>query len=390
MSDDEAPARSDWWSGRLLRWAFFFVAFLLLTWWRHSDDDFWKHAGEDLEIHELIDIGNTDLAIQVATRLIGERPESSMLRSGRGEAYRRKGDVDHALEDFDAAIKLNAENSDAYMQRCLLYHALRKDDQAIADCEMAKRTESNWQAQEAIASIQLARSDFDGAYDSLAALIKRQQPSERLPGPQFHRGRLSLFLYNRPGEAADDLAQASDYALERFKMSIEGALPATYSVNRILLPFTFVPDGMHLLVWNHIARLRAGQDDSKEFADHLDRMLTPIRAKLEQSIPAGKKFEGDLGVEAEKRAFGPWPGAILALFAGKTTPDAVRAAADGEADSQLKTRRGCEADFYLAEYLLTKGEQDNAIALLQSAADHCTDAVEEARLAKWELKRIRP
>jgi tetratricopeptide (TPR) repeat protein len=390
MSDSKAPDDGARWSWQVVRWVLTFIAIPLLLWWKLSDDAFWNKVGQDMEVRTLISTGAPDLAIEVATRHIAERPTAASLYTARGEAYRRKGDTGHALADFNTAIHYDAEDDDAYLQRCLVFHAMGQTERAIADCEVAARNPSNWPAQEAIASMQLESGDFDRAYDSLGALITRQQPPEGVPGPRFHRGRLALFLYDRPNEAADDLAKASDDALQRFRLSIEGSLPAIDGANRIVLPFTFFPDGIHLLIWNHVARLRAGQDGGKEFADHLDKVLAPIRAKLEQSIPQGTKFEGDLDAETARRAFAPWPGAMLALFAGKATPDALRAMADGEADPALRRQKSCETDFYLAEYALTKGEREDASRLLHAAAEECPEPAEEARLAKWELKRIQP
>ena len=70
--------------------------------------------------------------------------------------------------------------------------------------------------------------------------------------------------------------------------------------------------------------------------------------------------------EAERRALAPWPGAIFALYHGRTTPEAVRAAAERESDPVLRARRICDADFYLGEYQLEKGAADEARRLLQS------------------------
>jgi lipoprotein NlpI len=92
--------------------------------------------------------------------------------------------------------------------------------------------------------------------------------------------------------------------------------------------------------------------------------------------------------EAERRALAPWPGAIFALYLGKSTPEAVRAAAERETDPALRAKRTCDADFYLGEYQLEKGAADEARRLFQSAADGCPASAREAAFARFELNRL--
>jgi lipoprotein NlpI len=51
----------------------------------------------------------------------------------RGKAYREKGDYDHAIQDYDQAIRLDPKNINAYNNRGNVYKAKGDNDRAVAD-----------------------------------------------------------------------------------------------------------------------------------------------------------------------------------------------------------------------------------------------------------------
>jgi tetratricopeptide (TPR) repeat protein len=51
----------------------------------------------------------------------------------RGNAYRHKGDNDHAFADYDEAIRLNPKEANAFMNRGLVYYDKDDYDRAIHD-----------------------------------------------------------------------------------------------------------------------------------------------------------------------------------------------------------------------------------------------------------------
>jgi lipoprotein NlpI len=108
------------------------------------------------------------------------------------------------------------------------------------------------------------------------------------------------------------------------------------------------------LIWLHIVRMRAGENDASEIANVL---------KVDQTI---------------------WPGPIFGLFLGSVTPDAVRAAAQAADDpDQL-----CEADFYIGIYQGAKGDEDGARQSFQSAQNSCPHGSPENEAAGLELTRL--
>jgi len=84
-----------------------------------------------------------DERIAACTRYIdagaGTRRELSLATVFRGSAYRGKGDLDHALADYNAAIRLDPTNTVALNFRGLAYRAKGDLDHAVADFSAAIR-----------------------------------------------------------------------------------------------------------------------------------------------------------------------------------------------------------------------------------------------------------
>jgi len=57
----------------------------------------------------------------------------------RGVAYRRKGEYDHALQDYNQAIQLNSSNANAYNNRGVIYRIKGEYARSIADYDEAIR-----------------------------------------------------------------------------------------------------------------------------------------------------------------------------------------------------------------------------------------------------------
>ena len=55
----------------------------------------------------------------------------------RGVAYRLKGEYDHALQDYEQAIRLNPDNANAYNNRGIIYRIKGEYGRAIADYDKA-------------------------------------------------------------------------------------------------------------------------------------------------------------------------------------------------------------------------------------------------------------
>ena len=94
-----------------------------------------------------------DAVIDGCTAVIqsGQEPPEKLATAfdNRGVAYRLKGEYDHALQDYEQAIKLNPGNANAYNNRGIIYRIKGEYGRAIADYDEA---------------IWLRKGDFPAAY----------------------------------------------------------------------------------------------------------------------------------------------------------------------------------------------------------------------------------
>jgi tetratricopeptide (TPR) repeat protein len=142
------------------------------------------------------DARDADRNIAGCTRIAEDAHESSVIRSAayvaRGLAWQSKGDTDHALSDFNAAIRINPKDSLAYNNRGMLWRERGDADRAIADFTAAIAIDPLPRSDEAFsrrgksvvprrevniyenrALTLLERSDFDGAIADFDQAIRR-------------------------------------------------------------------------------------------------------------------------------------------------------------------------------------------------------------------------
>ena len=112
------------------------------------------------------------------------------------------------------------------------------------------------------------------------------------------------------------------------------------------------------VMWLHLARVRAGQDDRQEFENNSNSLLS-----------------------------GKWPAPLVALYRDKGTVEDVFAKAKiGEASDQVDQL--CGANFYTAEWYLTKNMGAKAKHLFQVAKDTCPKVDPEGMFARSELAAL--
>ena len=117
------------------------------------------------------------------------------------------------------------------------------------------------------------------------------------------------------------------------------------------------PDDPYRILWRQLARMRAGLVDD------------------------------DFAAKAAALAAAPWPGPVLALYAGKL--DRVRVLAmDADVAGDERTERRCEIAFYVGEHALATGDQAGAASLVREAATSCPVGFLERAAAIGELTRL--
>jgi tetratricopeptide (TPR) repeat protein len=323
-------------------------------------------------------------ALALYGEMIKNDPNWYWPYSGRGETYRLMGDPDRALADLDQAIRLKSDGEEEpYYRRCQLFAVKGDNDKALADCETSLRIKPDQvNVLLLMGKILFERGEFDRTAEMYSNVIRVTQG---LADPYFYRGQILLFGKNQPEQAANDLAQAAKIAFEyrgigATLLEQSGQTPPDRDLMSSDHPF--MPDGIYTLIWLHIARVRAGQDDSQELAGNLEELGKPIWKDL-----TFRKFE-NITNEVIDKSLAPWPAPIFGLFAGKITPESLRLSAESSPDPDVRKRRICDVDFYLAEISLAKNEPAQGRQLLSAAGQGCPPAAREAGFARQELKRL--
>ena len=80
---------------------------------------------------------------------------------------------------------------------------------------------------------------------------------------------------------------------------------------------------------------------------------------------AGTDGKDELKTNAAALNLSNWPGPVIQLYLGQSTPEDVLRAAGSNSD------QNCEYSFYVGEYRALRGERPEALALFRSASDAC-------------------
>jgi tetratricopeptide (TPR) repeat protein len=255
-------------------------------------------------------------ALAIAAHLATMDPTNARWDSDKNLAYQK-------IATAQIALGRNEDALDSY----------RQGGAILEKRAAAEPANTTWQRSLSVSYDKIGALLADmGRYQD--ALVDYQAATRLTPSDAagyWNRGRAEFFL-QQPAAAANDFAKAFQ-------------LDASYSYD---------------VIWLHIARQRAGQDDKEEFAANT--------AKISESA---------------------WPWPIIALYQGSVSPADVRASAQSASDAKTQAARTCEADFYSGLHRLDKGDQNEAIRDLKLAADECPAGFYERTGAAMELGRLR-
>jgi lipoprotein NlpI len=249
----------------------------------------------------------------------------------RGVSANLQGDSDQAITSFTAAIKAGdlapALLPTAYRGRAVAY--LRKQNCAAAgpdaDAALALKPD-DYDLKFMRASIDVCLGQLDLALAGYSAVIAAHPGTDVYAARAYLRWRMGDFA----GTAAD------------FAQVVNLAPKYTYGA-----------------IWLALAQARSGAPD------------------LVQAKNAVSRVDKD-----------EWPAPILLLVAGESTPDTVEAAA-ARGEDGTAVRQKCEADFYIAEWSLGRGDAASALPFLARAAAACPHNQAEFAAAKLELARLK-
>jgi tetratricopeptide (TPR) repeat protein len=272
--------------------------------------------------------GNLQAAVADATAALRIDPRDGEALLARGNAFRLLGDAERALADYEAATREAPELAGAWLDRGALLLQKGSITDAIASFDRTIAINpTSVEAYNNRGAAQAQNGDFARAAADLDMALRLAPGSE---GAFGNRGFVRLALGDFAGAAADFSALARRN-----------------------------PDDPYPVLWRHLARLRAGVVD-----DGFAR-------------------------EAAALGAGPWPGPLLALYAGTLERERVMAMGP-EVEAAQRTERRCEIVFYVGEFALTRSEPAAAAPLLREAVAACPVGFLERAGALGELQRLQP
>ena len=270
-----------------------------------------------------------DEAIAACTRAINagrmNAHDLAIAYTNRGNAYQQKGDDDRAVDDYDEAIRLDPKLASTYSGRCRAHRSNGKSALALVDCNEAIRLDpKSAPAYDNRAMAYFDKGDYERAIADYNEEIRLDPKNSR---SFLHRAVADLYG-GSPAKALADLTQS--HALD--------------------------PDYAYAALWLDVLNKRS----------NLPSQLAEATKQIDMTR---------------------WPAAIIRLYLGQLTPEAMLAAAD-DADPQTKASQVCEANFLNGELALLRGAKDEATRLFRQAAAGCPKVFLEHISAVAELKAL--
>lgn len=271
-----------------------------------------------------------DHAIQDYNEAIRLDPILAAAFYGRGEAYDHKGNFDRAIKDDSEAIRLNPDFAYAYDARGRAHRNKGDFDHAIQDYDEAIRLDPNYAlAFNNRGDSHRSKGDYDDAIRDFSEAIRL---NPKLVSAYGNRG----FVYFCQSNLAA--------AIEDYEHVITSAPSSKTAVLAALML--------------HVAMKRQGRDDAQ-------RLSTVVAA-------------ADLST---------WPGPVLKLDLGQITADQLMASAASSSPDKQKWQV-CEANYFTGEDALFRHQRATAMARLKAARDGCPKADGAYSAALVELKRL--
>jgi tetratricopeptide (TPR) repeat protein len=320
-----------------------------------------RAASQDWD--DCVQTRDSDRGIAACTRVLDADNDTTRNRAiayyNRGFAYSMKRDPARAIVDYGEAIRLDPRYLHAYANRGLAYLAGGEPDRAIADFNQAIRIDASLAPlYDARGGAYRAKGEFDRAiadYDEALTIDPRLDPAYVNRGNAY-RGKGELDQAIADYDAAIRLNPRDPFAYSNRGIArlYGGSLPE--AVADLSRASDLDPQFATTALWLEIANRRSD----------LPSRLEQATARIDMAR---------------------WPAPVILLFLGRTTPDALFAAAD-DPDPNRKRSQVCQANFYSAELALSQGRQGDARPLLRRAADDCPRGATEWSAANAELEAL--
>ena len=233
-----------------------------------------------------------------------------------------KGDYDRAIQNYDEAIRLDPKSADAFAGRGSAYLLKGDYDLAIQDYNEAIRLNpKSASAFNGRGAAYFAKGDYNHAIPDDNEAIRLDPRTSRA---LLNRGLAHLY--------AGHFADAQQDFSQNFRLD---------------------QTDLYSAIWLYLSRAKAGTDGKDELKTNT------------------------AGLNLSK-----WPGPVIQLYLGQSTPEDALRAAGSDSDQR------CEYSFYVGEYRALRGERPDALALFRSARDGCPKDFVEYIPTFIELKAL--
>jgi tetratricopeptide (TPR) repeat protein len=312
----------------------------------------------------------------------------------RAQAHQKKKEWGPALADYTAAIAADPQGLDAHILRARLYSQRQQRDPAIADygtvIAMRPGLALGYAGR---GGVYLAQQNYDSAIADFTAIIGL---APRETGGYLLRGQ----AYRRKGDYEKAIADEGQ-AIDLDSNDADGYFERGYSYQAksdFRHALDDYDDGLKLRPGDFGARLNYGlaqwesgrpDDAAATFAQAVQTQPASAYAVLWLDISQFKTGKADetLRLNAAKLDLKTWPGPVVDLYLGTSTPDAALKASAND-DPQIRQNQVCEADFYVGEWQLQHDAAALGKPLLAQAAGDCPVDFVERLAAATELKRL--
>jgi lipoprotein NlpI len=268
-----------------------------------------------------------DLGLPDLDRALGLNPNFVLANSVRADLRAKLRDYRNAITDLDAVLQERPDDTRSLRRRGEFHDWLGEHDAALADFNRALGVKEEPETYVDRAIVYGDNGDKAKATEDVDAAL-RLAPDDAFA--VYERGLLRFRIGDFAG-AAGDLAKAADAR----------------------------PEDAYYAIWAYLGAARAGLADA---ADGLTRRSA--------------KFD-----------LGDWPGQVIELYLGKRQPGQVSPPKGTHIPWMTEGYR-CEAEFYLGEYHVLKGDNDAARPRLEAAAATGITEFVEHRGARDELARL--
>jgi tetratricopeptide (TPR) repeat protein len=341
----------------------------------------------------LRDRGELDRAIADFDAAIRLDPKSADSHINRGIARYRRGDLDRAIADYDEAIRLEPDDAYAYNDRGLALRAKGDLDRAIADHDHAIRLDPDggsvytnrgldWEDK---GDLDRAIADFDSAVrlnsnDALAY-------NNRALAWQA-KGDLVRAVADYGEAIRSDPQFASAYSNRAKAWEKRGDFSRAIADTRELIRLdpksaaAYFQRGRLLLFSGQLPSALADLNTANELAPNDAYVALWLDIVGQRNRLVNRLADATKQVDMSK-----WPAPIIHLYLGESSPEAVLAAAD-DPNPRTRDRQICEANFYGGELALQRDAKGEATRQLRFAATHCPKAFFESIAANVELKTL--